>query len=57
MYQVEREKLEAELVNRHVGLTSNIWTTAATQEYITMTAHFTSDGWEFCSQVLLTRTP
>ena len=52
MYQVEREKLEAELI---VGLTSDIWTSAATQGYITVTAHFISDGWELCSQVLLTR--
>ena len=55
MYQVEREKLEAELVDRHVGLTSDIWTSAATQGYITVTAHFISDGWELCSKVLLTR--
>ena len=52
MYQVEREKLEAEL--QHVGLTSDIWTSAATQGYITVTAHI-SDGWELCSQILLTR--
>ena len=55
MYQVEREKLEAELVGRHVGLTSDIWTGAATQGYITVTAHFISDSWELCSRVLLTR--
>ena len=57
MYQVEREKLEAELrvVDRHVGLTSDIWTSAATQGYITVTAHFIFDGWELCSKVLLTR--
>ena len=55
MYQVKREKLEAELVDRHVGLTSDIWTSAATQGYITVTAYLISDGWELCSQVLLTR--
>ena len=55
MYQVEREKLEVELVDRHVGLTSDIWTSAATQGYITVTAHFISDDWKFCSWVLLTR--
>ena len=54
MYQ-EREKLEAELIERHVGLTSDIWTSAATQGDITVTAHFISDGWEHCSWVLLTR--
>ena len=29
---------ESELVDRHVGLTSDIWTSAATQGYITVTA-------------------
>ena len=49
------EKLEAELIDRHVGLTSDIWTSAATQGYITVTAHFISDNWKFCSRVLLTK--
>ena len=47
-----REKLEVELVDRHAGLTSDIWTSAATQGYITVAAHFISDDWELCSQML-----
>ena len=55
MYQVERGGVEAELHDRHVGLTSDIWMSALTQSYITITVHFISDNWELYSGVLLTR--
>ena len=55
MYQVERDRVKAELHDRHVGLTSDIWTSASTQSYIIITVHFITDKWELCSRVLLTR--
>ena len=55
MYQVERDRVKAELHDRHVGFTSDIWMSASTQSYITITVHFIADKWELFSRVLLTR--
>ena len=48
-----REKLSKEAVS--VALTTDIWTSSATEAYITVSAHYISPNWEICSYVLVTK--
>ena len=41
----------------HISLTTDIWTSRATQGYITLTAHFLTPSWELKSIVLETFQP
>ena len=38
----------------HIALTTDIWTSVATQSYITVTAHFVSSNWELRTYLLQT---
>ena len=39
-----------------VAMTTDMWTSHATQGYITLTSHFVNDKWELRSQILATRS-
>ena len=51
-----REKLQAKLDKEAIliSLTTNIWTSAATEAYITVSAHYISPEWKLLSCVLET---
>ena len=38
-----------------ITLTTDLWTTHATQGYILLTSHYINDNWELRSQILATR--
>ena len=40
----------------HIALTTDIWTSVATQAYITVTAHFVSSNWKLRTYLLQTMT-
>ena len=40
-----------------VSLTGDLWTSIATDTYLTLTIHYVSDAWEMCSIVLDTEPP
>ena len=40
----------------HIALTTDIWTSVATQVYITVTAHFVSSNWKLRTYLLQTIT-
>ena len=39
-----------------IALTTDIWTSSATEAYLTVTAHYLSPTWDMCSFVLATQT-
>ena len=39
-----------------VALTTDLWTSAVPEGYITLTAHYIDENWEHRSQVLATHT-
>ena len=42
-------------VQKGIAMTTDMWTSAATQGYITLTTYFINDSWELKSQVIATR--
>ncbi len=48
-----RKKLETEATS--IALTTDIWTSVATEAYITVSAHYISSTWKCCSCVLETK--
>ena len=55
LYSELKEKLILEIAScKYVALTTDIWTSAVVQGFITLTAHYITDSWELCSKVLLT---
>ncbi|XP_057181407.1 E3 SUMO-protein ligase ZBED1-like [Triplophysa rosa] len=54
LYDETRSKIENKLANaKHVALTTDSWTSRATESYLTVTAHYISD-WQLESAVLQT---
>lgn len=54
--KTERERVHAELqMISDISVTTDIWTSKATEGYLTITAHFLSQQWELESLVLETR--
>ena len=51
----EQVKKEIEGING-IGLTTNAWTSLATESYITYTAHYITKEWEMKSRVLSTHS-
>ena len=55
-YDDERDSLVKELNSvQSVSLTTDTWTSNATESYITVTEHHITDDWEMQSNVLMTR--
>ena len=47
MYSVEKERVQQELNNAlSISLTTDMWTSRATQGYITTTAHYITSTWQ-----------
>ncbi|KAL3973548.1 chromosome alignment-maintaining phosphoprotein 1 [Sarotherodon galilaeus] len=56
MYEQQKSKVMAELSQASsVGLTTDGWTSRATENYVTVTAHYITAEWEIRSPVLQTR--
>ena len=53
-YSVMKQKLQESLSVRNLAITTDIWTSRATEAYITITAHYISDEWKIESNVLCT---
>ena len=53
-YSVAKQKLQESLSVSHLAVTTDIWTSRATQAYMTITTHYISDEWEIESNVLCT---
>ena len=49
------KKVRHSLEMRHVAITTDIWTSSATEAYITVTMHFIDDDWNLVSRVLSTK--
>ena len=55
IFSVEREKLKDEIGTcAYIALTTDIWTSHATESYLTVTIHFIDNMWKICSRVLST---
>ena len=54
LYDSLKEKVANSLVNKNVAITTDLWTSRATESYITLTAHFIDDEWKLNSKVLST---
>ena len=56
IFQTKKEELrETPKGQTYVALTADIWTSRATQAYLTITAHFVTAEWKMASAVLQTR--
>ena len=55
IFQTKEELRETLKGQTYVALTTNIWTSRATQAYVTITAHFITAEWKMASAVLLMR--
>ena len=53
-YSVMKQKLQESLSVRILAVTTYIWTSRATEAYMTLTAHYISNGWKIESNVLCT---
>ena len=53
-YSVMKQKLQESLCVRNLAFTTDIWTSRATEAYMTITAHYISDEWKLESNVLCT---
>ena len=53
-YSVMKQKLRESLSVRNLAITTDIWTSRATEAYMTITAHYISDEWKIESNVLCT---
>ena len=55
IFSVKREKLKDEIGTcAYIALTNDIWTSHATESYLTVTIHFIDNMWKICSRVLST---
>lgn len=55
LYTSLKEELLGVFTSPYVAVTTDMWTSRATQGYLTVTAHFINSKWEFESKVLLTQ--
>lgn len=57
IYQIEKEKLKKMLasLNGRICLTSDLWTSVASNGYMTVTAHYVDNDWVLQSKVLIFR--
>ncbi len=53
-YETEKESLRNTITGKHIDLTTDIWTSAAVQGYMTLTVHFVDESRQLRSKVLLT---
>ena len=53
-YSVMKQRLQESLSIRNLAITTGIWTSRATEAYMTITAHYISDEWKIQSSVLCT---
>ena len=49
-----KQELLIEVASHNLALTTDIWTSRATEAYITITAHYIDDDWNLVSKVLCT---
>ena len=54
MYSSMREELRAAIDMRHIALTTDLWTSRATEVYLTVRVHFINVEWSWVNKVLLT---
>lgn len=55
MYMSKRAEIEEQLAGiKHCSITTDLWTSRATEGYITVTLHFISESWELKSIVMKT---
>jgi hypothetical protein len=54
LYNELKETLVTELRSQHVSLTVDIWSSRATQGYITLTVHWIDGKWQLHNKVLFT---
>lgn len=56
MYQTVRQTVKDKIqVAERVGVTSDTWTSVATESYMSVTAHFIDDEWNLVSYMLQTK--
>ncbi len=55
LYDSLKEDVAKSLVDKHIAITTDLWTSRATESYITVTAHFVDEGWNLQNKVLLTQ--
>lgn len=46
LYHSLVEKVRCSLEKKQVAITSDLWTSSATEAYITVTAHYINEEWE-----------
>lgn len=54
LYHSLVEKVRCSLEKKQVAITSDLWTSSATEAYITVTAHYINEEWDLVSSVLST---
>lgn len=54
LYQEERDKLQQQLETQHICITTDGWTSTATQSYITVTVNWIDKDWKIQNKVLST---
>ena len=55
LYNELKPKVLEEMSGQQVALTTDLWTSMATDSYITITCHFVSDSWEMRNVAVATR--
>ena len=45
-YSILKQKLQESMCARYLAFTTDIWTSRATEAYMTITAHYISDEWK-----------
>ena len=55
LYDSMKGKLLEDVHLRHVAFTTDIWTSRATESYVTFTVHWINDEWELENKVLFTK--
>ena len=55
LYNELKPKVMEEMSGQQVALTTDLWTSMATDSYITITCHFVSDSWEMRNVAVATR--
>ncbi|KAJ4938907.1 hypothetical protein JOQ06_028373 [Pogonophryne albipinna] len=56
LYNGTKAQVMASMIQaRRVAITCDAWTSVATESYLTVTAHYISEDWQFLSHVLQTR--
>ena len=54
IYSNLKEELKGTLVSRDVAITTDLWTSRATESYINISAHFSDEEWNLQDKFLLT---